>query len=97
MSAYTTKFGVGDSAYYIKHADIIQVIITDTYIHDTVASFCDPLISYRVNYPLNSSGVGSNCQGKTLFFEDTLLYLSEAQAEIAIILADKATDAQGLM
>ena len=50
-----------------------------------------------MNYPLNSSGVGSNCPGKTLFFEDTLLYLSEAQAEIAIILADKATDAQGLM
>ena len=96
MTTYATKFGISDTAYYIKDSNLIQVVITDVYVHETIAAFTTPLISYKVTYPATSAGVGTAISGKTLFFESDLMYLTEAQATMTQILATKAAAIQGL-
>ena len=96
MTNYATKFGISDTAYYIKDANLIQVVITDVYVHETIAACTTPIFSYRVHYPATSAGVGTAISTKTLFFESDLMYLSEAQATMALLLASKAAEIQGL-
>ena len=97
MAQYTTKFNIGDTAYYIKHDDVFYGTVSDIYVHDNIAAFGVALISYRLNYPLSSSGVGSSMSGKTLFHEVDLCYLSEVQAEMKLKLTQKLANVEGMM
>ena len=106
MSAYTTKFSVNDTAYYIKHANVVSVVISDIFIHDFFGSGMNmvnsssainpPLISYKVTHSVNSSGVGSSISGQSVFKESELLYLNEATTELQQILNEKLTNLQAL-
>ena len=101
MATYTTKFNIGDTAYFISGRDnVVSVVIIDTYIHDSAASVLNgpdtPYISYKVSYGINSSGVGTEEYGPSVFNERQLFYLTEAKAQMTIILAQKAQNIQAM-
>jgi len=106
MASYTTKFSVGDTAYYIKHANVISVVVSDIYIHDFVglginstgssSNINPPLISYKVSHSVNSSGVGVSKNGPSTFNESDLYYIAEVTATMNQILAQKALNLQAL-
>ena len=102
MTTYNTKFSVGDTAYYLDNSnDIVSVLVTDVYLHDS-SSYSwgsgtpSPKISYKVSFGRTSAGVGTSQTGPSTFVETDLLYLSDAKAQLAIILAQKAQSLQAM-
>lgn len=90
MATYSTKFSIGDTAYFTNPLtlNIVHASILDIYIHESNIS-SDVKISYRVRYI-------SDYSGKNLLEESSLFYLEEAKARIAQLLSERATDVANL-
>ena len=91
MSTYTTKFNVGETAYFADSTtlNIVSLVLQEIYVRESLLSAA-PVISYRGRY------VG-DLAGKTMFDEAELFYLEEAKAQLTLLLAQRAVDVNNIV
>lgn len=90
MANYTTKFNIGDTAYFADSytLNVVSGVVLDIYIHQTTLS-SETNVTYRLRF-------NNDYAGKGTMKESELSYIEEAKAAVAQLLSERTSEIANL-